>query len=203
LLYDDPTTPEDHELLIEARCGDYDAFEQLHDRLYPPVRRFVARLIGQTQEVEDIVQETFIALFTHMHRIDPPENVRPYVFRIARNRAYDTLRRQGRFEELSLDEEPIHMRVSFRADQQNGRTAPDEVTHWLLLHLEVQQAMEELPELQRQALILYSEEDLSYAEIAEVMEVSIGTVKSRLYHAKKNLRGLLSPETLAAINNEF
>jgi len=192
---------DESDLLRQARSGDYDAFEQLHDRLEPAIGRFVRRLVGHTQEAEDIVQDTFIALYLNMARIEPAENLRPYVFRIARNRCYDLLRRQGRYEELSLDDEPVNVRVSFDLDAQHN-PAPDDVAHWLLLTLEVQEAMENLPELQRQALILYSEEGLSYAEIAEVMGVSVGTIKSRLFHAKKSLRGLVRPETLRAIQGE-
>jgi RNA polymerase sigma-70 factor (ECF subfamily) len=80
---------------------------------------------------------------------------------------------------------------------------PEELAHWLLIHLEVQEAMERLPELQRQALILYAEEGLAYAEIAEIMETSVGTVKSRLHYAKKLLRGLLRPETLRSLDEEL
>jgi RNA polymerase sigma-70 factor, ECF subfamily len=192
---------DESELLRRARRGDYDAFESLHASLEPAIGRFVRRLVGHTQEAEDIVQDTFIALYLNMARIEPVENLRPYVFRIARNRSYDLLRRQGRYEELSLDDEPVNVRVSFDLDSQHN-PAPDDVAHWLLLTLEVQEAMENLPELQRQALILYSEEGLSYAEIADVMGVSVGTIKSRLFHAKKSLRGLVRPETLRAIQGD-
>jgi transposase len=73
----------------------------------------------------------------------------------------------------------------------------------MLLALEVREAMDQLPESQRQTLILYSEEGLSYTEIADIMDVSIGTVKSRLFYAKKNLRGLIRPATLDVLAEEF
>lgn len=190
----------DQALLAKAIEGDFLAFEELHARLAPPITRFVRRLIGQSQ-VEDVVQDTFLALYTNMERIRPDENIRPYVFRIARNRCYDILRQQGRYDTVSLDDEPASVRVSF--DLAQRETPPDEVAHWLLLHLEVQEAMEQLPEAQRQALILYSEQQLAYPEIAAVLEVSVGTVKSRLFHARKTLRRLLRPETLAALTDEL
>jgi RNA polymerase sigma factor (sigma-70 family) len=67
----------------------------------------------------------------------------------------------------------------------------------------VQDALDRLPASQRQTLALYTEAELSYPEIADVMGISIGTVRSRLFHARKNLRGLLRPETLLAIYDEF
>ncbi len=186
----------EQDLLRQAQQGDLFAYEDLHIRLEPPIGRFVRRLIGDTPEAEDAIQDTFVSFYMHMDRIEPVENLRPYIFRIARNRCYDMLRRQGRYDHLSLDDEPTNVRVSFSLHEKD---MPEDTAHWLLLLMEVQQAMELLPENQRQAIILYAEEEMSYAEIAEVMEVSIGTVKSRLFHAKAKLRGLLPVETLKAI----
>jgi RNA polymerase sigma-70 factor (ECF subfamily) len=193
----------EHELLRLAQQGDDDAFEQLHAALAPGLGRFVRRLIGDGQESEDVVQDTLLALYLNLNRIEPVEKLRPYVFRIARNRCYDILRREGRYEEVSIDnDDPYNMRVSFEIADERA-TLPEEVAHWLLLQLEVREAIDSLPELQRQALMLYAEEELSYAEIAEVMGVNIGTVKSRLFHAKKGLRARMKPETLAAILDEL
>lgn len=195
----------EHELLRQAQQGDEGAFEQLHALLSPGLARFVRRLIGDGQEAEDVVQDTLLALYLNLSRIEPVEKLRPYVFRIARNRCYDILRRGGRYDEVSIDaddDDPVRVRVSFElADERS--TPPEEVAYWLLLQMEVRDVMDGLPELQRQTLMLYSDEGLSYAEIAEVMGVSIGTIKSRLFHAKKNLRARLKPETLAAILEEL
>ena len=193
------------ELLKLAQDGDYDAFEALYTALEPGLARFVRRLIGDGYESEDVVQDTLTSLYVNLVKIDPPEKLRPYVFRIARNRCYDILRKQGRYEEVSIDadeDDSFNVRVSFQlADERVPM--PEEVSHWLLLHLEVSDAIERLPELQRQALILYAEEELSYAEIADVMNVSIGTIKSRIFHAKQTLRRMLKPATLEAIEDEM
>ena len=190
------------ELLKMAQCGDHDAFAELQARLDSPMRRFIWRLIGTQDAEDDIVQDSFIALYLNLERIQPVENLRPYLFRIVRNRCYDVLRKKGRFEQMSLDDEPVETWVSLHEAPMSG-SQPEEVTHWLLLQMEVQQAMERLPELQRQTLILYSEESLSYQEIAEAMNCSIGTVKSRLFYAKKMLRQLINPETLQVLEAEF
>ena len=190
------------ELLRMAQCGDQDAFAELQARLESPIRRFIWRLVGTQDAEDDIVQDSFIALYLNLNRIEPVENLRPYLFRIVRNRCYDLLRKKGRFEHISLDDEPVETWVSLHEAPESG-SQPEEVTYWVMLQLEVQAAMERLPELQRQTLILFSEENLSYAEIAEAMNCSIGTVKSRLYYAKRTLRQLISPETLALLESEF
>ncbi len=192
----------EHILLRQARDGDYAAFDDLQLSLEPPIRRFVRRLTGGRHDAEDdIIQDTFISLYKNMHRIDPVENLRPYLYRIARNRCYDEMRYMKRRDEISLDDEPVSVWVSFT--EADTSPQPDEVTHWILLHMEVREAMERLPEAQREALILFSEEYMSYAEIAEITGVSLGTVKSRLFHAKKKLRQLIRPETLDALEEEF
>jgi len=193
------------ELLKLAQEGDYDAFEGLYAALEPGLARFVRRLIGDGYDAEDVVQDTLMSLYVNLVKIDPPEKLRPYVFRIARNRCYDILRKQGRFQEVSMDADEgdgVSLRLTFELPDERT-SLPEEVTHWLLLHLEVTEAMEQLPELQRQALIMFAEEELSYAEIAEVMGVSIGTIKSRIFHAKQSLRRLLPADTLSAIEDEI
>jgi RNA polymerase sigma-70 factor (ECF subfamily) len=189
----------EHSLLQLAQTGDADAFAALQAVLDAPAHRFVRRLLGVIDE--DVVQEAFFALYMNLERLDPPEKLRPFLFRVLRNRCYDRLREQGRFEVVSLDDDGYDeewQTVQVASDE----PPPDEATHWLMVYAEVQQAMEQLPELQRQALILYSEAGLSYAEIAEAMDVGIGTVKSRLYYAKRNLSRMLSPETLEALQEE-
>lgn len=188
-------------LLKRACAGEMDALAELRTLLEPPLRRFIRRLIGMHENEEDILQGVFIALYQQMHRIDPVEHLRPYLFRIARNRCYDTLRAQGRFRAVSLDDEPMEIVVSFA--QAEATPDPEDVAHWLLLHLEVREAMLRLPELQRQTLILYAEEEMTYAEIATAMGTNIGTVKSRLHHAKRRLRALLRVETVAALDEAF
>jgi RNA polymerase sigma factor (sigma-70 family) len=190
----------EHTLLRQAQAGDYDAFEELYDGLYPVIYRFVNRLVGGGDEVDDILQLTFIALYRNLHRIDPVENLRPYVFKIARNRCTDALRSQGRYEITELvDNSAYPSRIAFASKPQR----PEDSVHWLLVMMEVREVMQKLPELQRQTLILYAEENLSINEIALVMETQPGTVKSRLHHARKMLRRLLHPETQQAIGTLF
>jgi len=188
-------------LLKDAQAGDMDAYEELQLLLEPDIRRYVKRKIYDIYAVDDVVQEIFLAFYQNMHRIDPISNLRPYIFRIARNKAFDDLRQVERRDDISLDDEPVRMRVSYT--EAHHQPKPDDLTHWTLLHLEVLEAIEQLPENQRETLLLFSEEQMTYAEIAAIMDVSIGTVKSRLFYAKKNLRGLMRPETAAVLDDEF
>jgi RNA polymerase sigma-70 factor (ECF subfamily) len=193
--------------LFMAQAGETAAFDAIQQEYEPAIRNFVRRLIGdysQPYEVDDIVQDVFLALYTHLADIDPPEKLRPYLYRVARNRCYDVLRQLGRCEFTTLDDDLISDWVTYQAySSADDAERPEDLAHWLLLHLEVQEAMLRLPETQRQALMLYADEGLSYTEIADVMNTSVGTVKSRIYYAKRALRGLLRPDILMALDAEF
>lgn len=191
----------EHELFAEAKAGNRTAFDRLQEALNASVRRFVRRLVGISEAEDDIVQDVFLALYMNLERLESSEHLRPFLFRVVRNRCYDTLRRQGRFQFVPLDaaSEGSAVNPSFLTDR---RKQPDEELHWKLLYSEVQKAIDHLPEIQRQTIILYCEENLTYARIAEAMATDIGTVKSRIFYGRKNLRNLLKPEILEALGIE-
>ena len=191
----------EHELFEQAKANNRTAFDRLQEILDASVRRFVRRLVGISEAEDDIVQDAFLALYMNLERIESSEHLRPFLFRVVRNRCYDTLRRQGRFQFVPLDvaSEDSAVNPSFLT---NRRQQPDEKLHWILLYSEVRKAIDRLPEIQRQAIILYCEENLTYAQIAEAMGTDIGTVKPRIFYGRKNLRKLLKPEILEALGIE-
>ena len=185
-------------LLRQARSGGPAAFARLQEELVPTVRRFIWRLIGQNEGEDEIVQDVFLALYMNLERIDPVEKLRPFLFRIVRNRCYNELRRQGRHKLVSLDgiAGSTGASGSFTVDRS---PLPDEVVQWHLLFEEVRATLERLPEVQRQTMILYAEENFTYTQIAQAMNTNLGTVKSRLHHARRTLRRLVRPESLALL----
>ena len=193
---------DENDLLRALQDGDNDAFVLLMQRLESPLRRYVRRLIGDSDTEDDIVQDVFFSLYRKSDRIDARRGLRPYLFRMARNRCYDELRRQGRFQSVSLDEEPEGKSFSLAETLPDPAEPTDELAHWLFIQLVVREAMEKLPENQRQALILYAEEQMSYAEIALATNTNPGTVRSRLSHARRTLRRLVPPWVLAALDSE-
>lgn len=187
-------------LLTKAQQNGRTAFDLLQRSMEPRLRRFVTRLVGNGDHVRDIVQDTFLALYIRLERIASEEHLWPFVFRVARNLCYDELRRQNRFEIIA---------VSHGSEQSDGSHVPvaagrraDEMAHWVMAVSVVKDAVDRLPEAQRQTLILHFEEDLTYEQTAEAMGVDIGTVKSRIHHARRNLRDLLTPAFLRALGFE-
>lgn len=193
---------DESDLLRALQAGDNDAFVALMQRMESPLRRYVRRLIGDSDSEDDIVQDVFFNLYRKCERIDARRGLRPYLFRMARNRCYDELRRQGRFRSVSLDDDAEGQSLSLAETLPDEAEATDELAHWLFMQLVVREAMEKLPENQRQALILYAEEQMSYAEIAVATNTNAGTVRSRLSHARRTLRRLVPPWVLAALDGD-
>lgn len=182
-------------LLNQARGGDRAAFEALQHEFESGARRFIRRLIGLTSDEDDILQKAFFALYRNLRRLETQDQMRGFLYRVIRNQCYDELRRQGRYETVSLDD-------GYMAETSlpSGDVEPDERAHWLLIYTEVKGVIQQLPEVQRQTLLLSIDANLTYAEIAEVMGCSLGTVKSRLHYARHNLIRRLKPETLVALD---
>ena len=185
-------------------------FRVLSESLDTPIRRFIKRTLGVNADdytVDDVMQETLIALYDKLKNEDQRitlANARPYAFGIARNLCYEVIRRSKR-RVVSLEDD--HDQVDDLGGEFSGSYAviadgapmPEDAAYWLMLNLEVQAAIDRLPAVHRQVLTLYTEEEMTYDEIAQVMGTNIGTVKSRLHYAKKTLRGMLSPATVEAI----
>jgi RNA polymerase sigma-70 factor (ECF subfamily) len=181
--------------LGRAKAGDRKAFDALQTELQGPVWRFVDRLIGPSGLTPDVVQKAFLALYLNIEKIASAEHLRPFLYRVARNLCYDELRWQGRFEHIPYDsDETDPAREAIAASY--ASQLPDEMAHVAGLYAEVLKALDRLPELQRQTLVLYVEEDLTYEQVAQAMNTDIGTVKSRIHNGRRSLLKHLKPEFL-------
>lgn len=165
-------------LLRGARQGKEAAFLRLFEDHHLPLFRFAWRVTGSTADAEDIVQECFLGLLRPECRFDPSRTaIRTYLFGAVRNQCLNRLRRR----EQAAAPESI-----------DGRT-PETAALRGELSAAVSDAIAELPETQREVLLLAHYEQLSLAEIAEITQLEITAVKSRLQRARTTLR-----ETLAA-----
>jgi RNA polymerase sigma-70 factor (ECF subfamily) len=133
------------ELFQQVRTGDKAAFDRMRAQLEPRVRCFIVRLVGKSAAEDDILQDAFLALYVNRARIEPIENLLPFLFRIGRNRCYDELRRKGRFQWVSLDEEPEQTGIT-PAALLDGRPTPDDTVQWALAMAEVRKGIDRLPE---------------------------------------------------------
>lgn len=176
---------EDVRLMSLVGRGDTAAFEQLIERHQTLVAGTVARMLGSNSDVEDIAQQVFIRVWKSAGRYVPRAKFTTWLLKITRNLVFNELRRSKRHAQVSIQPDPQSEEIPVR-DTVN-RT-PDES----LLETELQQKIEEailsLPEGQRMALVLRRYEDLSYEQIADVLNLSVPAVKSLLFRARTELR---------------
>ena len=180
---------EDVRLMQLVATGDTSAFEQLIERHQALVAGTVARMLGSNSDVEDIAQQVFIRVWKSARRYIPRAKFTTWLLKITRNLVFNELRRSKRHAHIPLQSEPGAEEVLLK-DEKNP--APDAS----LLETELQRAIEEaiiqLPESQRMALVLRRYEQLSYEQIAEVLDLSVPAVKSVLFRARTELRTRLS-----------
>jgi RNA polymerase sigma factor (sigma-70 family) len=166
----------DERLVSITRRGNQAAYETLVARYNSRLLAFTRHMLGSREDAEDVVQETFAAAYGAMVADERPINVKPWLYRIARNRALNHMRRQTA---VGVDSFEHHM-----AD--NGLTT-DETVHKREDFRQLMADVRELPETQRTALLLREIDALSYEQIAEAMETTVPSVKSLLVRARVSL----------------
>src|SRR3954452_14056717 len=166
----------DERLVALTRRGNQAAFEALVARYQSRLLAFCRHMLGSREDAEDVLQEVFAAAFNAMVADERPINVRPWLYRIARNRSLNHLRRQ---QAIGVDSMDVHL-------AENGTTTADKV-HKREEFRQLIGDVQELPETQRTALLLREIDALSYEQIAEAMETTVPSVKSLLVRARMSL----------------
>lgn len=177
----------DEDLLLRLRRGQREAFGILVRRYQGEMFGYLKRYLGNRDLAEDVFQNTFLQLYVKIKHYEPGRPARPWLYAIATNQAIDAMRRAGRHQAVSLDAE---------RDESNAGELPQ-----LLATLETQGptsleqmqtseraqmirgTVDQLPEPFRQVLILAYYQSMKYRDIAEILGIPVGTVKSRLHAA--------------------
>jgi RNA polymerase sigma-70 factor (ECF subfamily) len=151
-----------------------DQLERLYCEMGPALLGYFRRQPALAGTAEDLLQDTFVRALQRIDRLQISVSQRAYLFGIARHVGIDALRRLRAVEELPADAPAMTQTTDERLEP-------------------MRQAISKLPETQREALLLKLQQELSYKEIAEVLAIPVGTVRSRLHHAVLHLRQTLNP----------
>ena len=166
------------ELVARAQSGNRNAYSELVHIHAQGVMNVVYRMCGDMQLAEDAAQETFIQAWLRLHSYRPRSSLRNWLYRIAVNTAIDMLRKEKRILPNAVED----MRLSDSQPDPESMFASSERART------VQAAVLSLPDASRAVLVLREYEDLSYQEIAEALDIPVGTVMSRLNYARKLLK---------------
>lgn len=165
---------------IGNSSGECPTLPELVDAYYDRLYRFAYRLSGSAADAEDLTQQTFLTAQTSLHQLREPDHAKAWMFTIMRNTYLKGRRRKKQTQIISLESAPEPSEVEDEAAQ--------------LRMEELQAILDELPDEFREPLILFYFQEFSYKEIADILEVPLGTVMSRLARGKKHLRSRLATE---------
>lgn len=184
LLHPDP----DADLVERWQDGDLYAFEALIRRHEQRVFRLLVRMLGSREEAEDVAQEAFLSLYRHGHRFRREARFSTFVYRVAANAALNRRRTLGRSR---ARDKRLEQRQAAGTDLPASPRDPEDAAAGVEVQAKVQSALLELPMDLRLAVVLYDIEGLAYGEIAGVLGIPEGTVKSRIHRARRALRDRL------------
>ena len=164
------------DILIRAREGDLFAFEQILFFYEKAIYNYCLRVLKNSQNTKDVVQDTFIKVYNHRKEINPEKNIKTWIFTIATNTAYDFLRGKKRKNETSLDDE-IETISSLKAYYIEEGLVSD-----------VDQALLQINPEYRKVLLLFYQQGFAYQEIADILAMPINTVKTHILRGKEQLK---------------
>lgn len=185
----------DLDLIGFARSGSEEAYRELLGRYQRPVFSLIYRMVRDRELAEDLAQESFIKVFNHLDRYDPAYKFSSWLFKIASNLTIDHLRRRE-VETLSLDGSrfapTMEAAHASRLEIASSDEGPDEALEATELGQEIEVAIGALREEYRTAIVLRHVEGRPYEEIARIMDLPLGTVKTYIHRARTELRSRLA-----------
>jgi RNA polymerase sigma-70 factor (ECF subfamily) len=184
---------DESELVTELQAGSETAFDWLVTHYHGPVYNLILSMLGDTSDAADGTQEVFLKAFRGIRCFRQGSSLKTWLYRIAIREALNHKRWFKRHlqKNVSIDAEPEEGHAAIEIEDL-GATPFDQLAAYEIQQA-VQQALQEIPEVFRGAVILRDLEGLSYEEIAEVLECSVGTVKSRILRGRRALKELLEP----------
>jgi RNA polymerase sigma-70 factor (ECF subfamily) len=181
-------------LLEKAKSGDVAAFEELIEAYQKKVFNLALRIIGNYDDAADLAQETFVRIFKAISNFKEQSSFSTWVYRITTNVCLDEIRKRKNKKVVSIDED-IHMDDGDMKRQVISEDpGPDEAAERAEVRRVVNNAINRLPEDQRVVITLRDLHGMSYEEIAKILDLPGGTVKSRINRARLALKNVLSSE---------
>lgn len=189
------TVPDpDAALMLRVKQGDGSAFEELVEKYKQPVMNLVYRTLPDATEAEDLAQHVFLQVYKSAHRYEVSAKFTTWLFTIARNLCLNEIRRRSRHPADSLDEtyadndeQPIR-----QVEDAKTFSPPDTMLHGELEH-KIEEALAELPEKQRTAILMCRGDELSYEDMAKILECSVSATKSLIHRGRETLKQKLKP----------
>ena len=187
----------DLDLVARSQGGDSRAFEDLVTRHRGRVYAMIQNMVKNDADAWDLSQEVFLKVWKALPKFEARAKFSTWLYRIVHNVVYDWMRKRklksaGEFDDTLMKESQIAVGARTTPTQE---AQPDDALRNDELRVRIEEAMAKLSPEQQEVVLLREVQGMDYKEIADVMDISIGTVMSRLFYARKKLQGLLSDES--------
>jgi RNA polymerase sigma-70 factor (ECF subfamily) len=187
-------TDPDAALMLRAKRGDRAAFAELVEKYKQPVMNFVFRSLRDEIEAEDLAQNVFLQAYKSRRRYRQTAKLSTWLFTIARNLCLNEIRRRSRHPAESIEESHAEHEDQPRQQYEDkSQIAPPDKLLQGELAQKIEEALAGLPENQRTAILLCRQDELSYEEIAEVLDCSLSATKSLIHRGRETLKEKLKP----------
>lgn len=184
----------DAALMLRVKQGDAAAFAELVEKYKQPVMNLVYRMLRDTTEAEDLAQNVFIQVYKSAGRYEVSSRFTTWLFTIARNLCLNEIRRRARHPAESIEgthpADEDHRLPQF--EDPKMVSPPERLLHGELED-KIEEALDALPENQRMAILLCRRDELSYEEIAKILECSVSATKSLIHRGRETLKQRLKP----------
>lgn len=170
--------------VLRAQAGDKESLSDLLKAVQEPIYRYILKMVGERAFAEDILQEVFLLIYRKLRWLDSPELFRPWAYRIATREAFKRLKRERRWTEQIRDETVLNA-IPAASSEMDESINIDEVT----------QMLDRVSPASRAVIILHYLNDMPLAEVADVLDINIGTVKSRLAYGLASLRRVVREQS--------
>lgn len=190
-------SPSDHDLILEIQAGSLDALGVIYDRHRRLVYRTALAISNDPEAAADLLQDVFLRLFRFANRVDPERPLEPWLYRVTANQSYTWVKRHQRWTQ------PLEEIAEWLSS--GTKNSPQYITEQDDESMMIQRAIGKLSLPQRVVVVMYYINDLSLNEIAEVLDIPEGTVKSRLHYGRNALKTYLGLDgkTSREIQYEF
>lgn len=181
-------------LMLRVKRGDRDAFAALVEKYKQPLFNFIFRTLRDETEAEDVAQNVFLQVYKSRARYERTAKFSTWLFTIARNLCLNEIRRRSRHPAESLEESHAEHEDQPQRQYEDKRIfLPTETALHGELAVKIEEALAELPENQRTAILLCRQDELSYEEIAKVLDCSLSATKSLIHRGRETLKEKLKP----------
>lgn len=191
-ISDEPIGPDDDELVLKSQQGDMRAFDELVERYHGKIYSLTYNMTSNREDAEDLTQEVFVKAFEALPRFRGNSSFYTWLYRIAVNKTINYRKKRNRKRAMSLDQFDQEIKMDDVYHDLTAKGSPLRSISLSELQEKLNEALQHLSEKHRTVVVMHDMQGIPHEEIAKVVKASVGTVRSRLFYARRQMQTELS-----------